>query len=79
MGKKHKMLGDGITCPKCGYFYKGHTNVWGKVCQKCGAVIKPDKKPTFIEEREKDLIVAQEQIRRCLKNKLNRRGHGNTG
>jgi hypothetical protein len=39
---------EGVTCPSCHKYYKGHTNQYGKVCMVCGFYIEPESE--FINE-----------------------------
>ena len=43
-----------VVCNKCGYEFE-RNNIYGTRCPKCNNLIKPDKKPKFIEENEEKL------------------------
>jgi hypothetical protein len=58
-------MSNGVACDKCGFFFKGHSNVFGKVCTRCGHFIAPLGKP--IEDSYDDKhIAAQNAVRAYL-------------
>tara|TARA_Y100000034_G_C6586998_1_gene254848 strand:- start:318 stop:506 length:189 start_codon:yes stop_codon:yes gene_type:complete len=56
-----------VGCPHCGYVHRNHTNVYGKICSRCGAFIEPLIEPPLIKERRENLKMQQEKIRNVLR------------
>lgn len=61
---------NGFTCPDCGHFYKGHTNVFGKVCIHCGARIPPPVDPKMVERNKISEALAQQYARQVIAAKV---------
>ena len=71
-------MSSGVSCDKCGFFFKGHSNNFGKVCTRCGHFIKPLCKP--IEESYDDKYVeAQHAIRAYLKQHMKEKDNADQG
>jgi len=62
-------MSNGVQCDKCGFLFEGHSNVFGKVCTRCGNYINPISNPienNYDEQHDK----AQSKIRQYLKKYL---------
>lgn len=59
-------MSNGVQCDKCGFLFEGHSNVFGKVCTRCGNYISPMNNP--IEDNyDEQKSEAQNKIRQYLK------------
>ena len=64
---------DGVTCPGCSYFFKGHSNLFGKICGHCGFYIPPEAElPIVSRNRQLKDRVVREHVWPILR-KMNKR------
>lgn len=66
-----------VFCPKCNHEFKGHTNVYGKICNRCGFEIEPEHEMTLVKENRAKLSHALQMARESIRRKF-RRSNGNT-
>ena len=56
-----------VRCLRCGYAHHNHTNIYGKVCFRCGRFIEPLHQAPLLIEGEKKLKIYQEKIRNLIR------------
>ena len=61
---------DGVRCDCCGHLFENHTNMYGKICTRCGHFIEPMLENPIKKEHEDKLLEAQLTIKSYLKKYL---------
>lgn len=59
-----------IMCPGCGFVYKGHTNVYGKVCRNCGLFIEPNTPHKLTSQNVKKINTNRDLFRTIMRQKF---------
>lgn len=67
----------GVICDKCGHYFAGHSNLFGKICIHCGNFIKPISNSEDDIFNKKSYIKAQEEIRKYLKEYIKEQSNAN--
>ena len=54
-------------CNFCGFVRKDYHNVYGTTCYNCGKHILPETEPEFLEEKNKEKKILQNEVIETLR------------
>ena len=57
-----------IYC-NCGYCFTGHTNLFGKICPKCGEYIAPEQELSIVKDNKQKKEKIDQELKEYLARK----------